>query len=362
MRYQYIPIDRIFTKLGRDVTQSFDEDDVIEWSGEALEFIGAVKYYEEAVAFIEIRNHQGRLPRMLHNIIQVARNNQWTNVNRCVTPKTIVSNCSTDIPNLVYSPCKPDDCQSNQQDGGYIVLDCQGKPLVEYDVAYYRPYFDLRMDYGLWVGSNFYKSAYSPVRLANSSFFNTVVARERGTGLYNNCKDEYTIIQGNIIRTSFNTGSIALAYTRQVRDTTTGYPLIPDNISYTTAIVKYIAMMKQYRDMLNHVQGAIDLYRITQKDWDWYCKQASNVDMMLTGIDEHQNFLDQRQYQIPRLNCFNNYFGNLATPEARPWNNRFNAGSPFRGEGVRVAGNGGDEIVIANNNEIVQDNWDSIEW
>ncbi len=61
MNYQYISIDSIFSKIIRDSTTTFDEDSVIEWTAEALEFIGAVRAYEEVVAFIEIKDHQGKI-------------------------------------------------------------------------------------------------------------------------------------------------------------------------------------------------------------------------------------------------------------------------------------------------------------
>ncbi len=58
----YTSIDRIFNKLERDFGSEFNEGDVIEWTGEALEAIGAVKQYEEAVAYIKVVNHQISLP------------------------------------------------------------------------------------------------------------------------------------------------------------------------------------------------------------------------------------------------------------------------------------------------------------
>ena len=56
---QYTTLDRIIAKLYRDLgLEEISETDIVEWSGEALEAIGAITLYEEAVAFIEIENHQ----------------------------------------------------------------------------------------------------------------------------------------------------------------------------------------------------------------------------------------------------------------------------------------------------------------
>jgi len=49
-------IDRVFSKLARDTGEAFDEAEVIEWTGEALDAIGSVRMLEEALAFIEVTN------------------------------------------------------------------------------------------------------------------------------------------------------------------------------------------------------------------------------------------------------------------------------------------------------------------
>ena len=60
---QYVSADRIIAKLYRDLgLEELNETDIIEQIGEALEAIGAITLYEEAVAFIEIENHQADLP------------------------------------------------------------------------------------------------------------------------------------------------------------------------------------------------------------------------------------------------------------------------------------------------------------
>ena len=77
---------------------------------------------------------------------------------------------------------------------GYpIPLDADGLPITDYDVAYYRPYYDLQWEYSPWVSSQYYKQNYTPVRLADNTFFNSVVCREKDIP-YNSCPDEYTIV------------------------------------------------------------------------------------------------------------------------------------------------------------------------
>lgn len=306
MQYQYISINSVFSKLIRDATNEFSEDDIIEWCAESLEFIGAVKAYEEAIAFIEIKNHQGKLPLGLHQIIQLARNNNYTNYKKC-TPLTICEKAPEACGLTVgQNPCvcPPSDA---------VWLDCNGQPIVAYDLAYYRPYFDLKTEYNTWHNSSYYNNNFTPIRLANHTLFGTLVTPDKGIG-YTQTVDSYTVILDNIIRTSFRSGQVCVAYYRQVRDKD-GYPMIPDHISYRTAITKYIQMKMADKDFQNGRDGAEKRLSKYESDWHWYCKQAGNASMMLNGIDEHQNLLDQRTTLIPNFNKYYGFFGNLSKPE-----------------------------------------------
>ena len=83
---KYTSIKRILATLTRDLgVDNINEADVIEWGAEAIEFIGTISMYEEAVAFIEVKNHQCEVPIGLHSIIQVARNNRFA----CTTENTV---------------------------------------------------------------------------------------------------------------------------------------------------------------------------------------------------------------------------------------------------------------------------------
>ena len=74
--FRYVSIYRILDKLRRDLRMDeLSVSDVIEWSAEALEAIGAVTQYEDAIAFIEIKNYTCCIPNGTYQIKQVARNN-----------------------------------------------------------------------------------------------------------------------------------------------------------------------------------------------------------------------------------------------------------------------------------------------
>lgn len=321
--YTYTSMDRIFSKLSRDTNIDFNEDDVVEQAGEALEFIGAIKSFEEYVAFIEVKNHQCAIPKGIHSIIQIARKHNWTP--ETCTPKCITDSlCSEDdsTPN-VHKPDASDSCLYPWDDA--VWLDENGQPIVAYDLAYYRPFFDLKAEYFGWHNSSYYRRNFTPVRLKTSSFFNSLVCTtddddDEGFRHHHGEKDEYTIIQGTTLRFNFKEGFIALAYNKQLLDESTGYPLIPDHISFITAITKYVILKNREKDFDSNRDGAKGRLDEAKQEWDWYCGQASNADKMISGVDEHQNFLDQRSYMLPRNNSYYGFFGNLNTPERRKWN------------------------------------------
>lgn len=321
-KYNYTSVDRIFAKFSRDLRGTdLHESDIIEWIGEALEFLKLPEIQEEAVAFLEIKNYQAELPQGFQSMIQVARNNRWTSSDpTCI--KDIVS-CDIDNTETVDFKCL---CQMNFDN--MVFTDCEGNIInKEYDVAYYRPKFDLKWEYELWTGSRYYQTHYSPVRLANSSFFNTVVCRENNPNLkrlYNSTSDEYTLIEGyptRQIRVNFREGQIAISYLRNAIDEKTGYPLIPDSIEHITAIGYYIKWKMSERLRWNGREGFATEAQDAEAKWLKYVRQAINKTKMPSGIDQYQNLMEQSLYLIPRTRKYYGFFGNLGREESRRFNN-----------------------------------------
>lgn len=309
--YQYTTLDRVIAKLYRDLgLDEISETDVIEWSGEALEGIGTVTLYEEAVAFIEVKNHQAILPNGLHSIIQLARNNQWVKGVTGVCPKDIITPCPIDIE--VPTEVPTDDCLSP------VVLDCHGTPITDYELAYYRPYFDLQYEYNGWNGHSNNVEHFSPIRLANHTFFQTIVCPEDKQVYTGSCIDEYTI-QGDVLKFSFQEGQVALAYHRQKVDPETGYPMVPDDYSVITAITMYITMKYMGRLYYNGREGYADKFQKAESDWQWYCKQASNNSMIPHGLDQYQNLLEGRHRMIPNHNSYYGFFGKMGRKDSTRW-------------------------------------------
>jgi len=88
----------------------------------------------------------------------------------------------------------------------------------------------------------------------------------------------------NFIVTSFASACLLMAF-RGIKVDHDGYPMVPDNVSYKKALKSYITMML---DRINWRKGTAPeaIYRDSQRDWEWYVKQARgsanmpNLDMM----------------------------------------------------------------------------------
>lgn len=310
-KYQFIPLESILAKYHRDFRGlDIPESDGIEWIGEALGFMKITSVAEEAVAYVEVVKNHCDIPKNIHNIIQIAKNNDWdVAVADTVTPSTIIDAVTTE------------DCASC---GDYIAVDCHGIPIGTREQRYYMPYFDLQGEYYAWRSSAAYKESWTPIVLGNHSFFDSLVCRpdELDTAVYENTNvhDEYTVA-GDKLRFSFESGFIAIAYLRQRVDLSTGYPLVPDNEYARNAITYYMAWKMNQRACYSHRQGACQLADRAEIQWNKYIKRFKNNAKMPTGVDQHQNLMQQSRYLLPRLNRYYGFFGKLGRPEERPFTN-----------------------------------------
>jgi hypothetical protein len=71
---QLVSIERVLAGLYRDLKPiiELNENDMIEWTGEALEFIGAYTQLIEKVVNLKIEDYKVLVPSGLKNIVQIA--------------------------------------------------------------------------------------------------------------------------------------------------------------------------------------------------------------------------------------------------------------------------------------------------
>ena len=144
-----ISIDTIISKARRDGL-TVDEATAVEWIAEALDFIGVVTQYEQAVAFIEVKDYQAPIPQGLTHVVQLARNNCFVKEESC--PAQIVEELSEDTVQ------------------NFVPIDCQGTPVAEYEMAFYRPFANLIYEHSGWSNSGYYTRCFSPIRLSHHTF------------------------------------------------------------------------------------------------------------------------------------------------------------------------------------------------
>lgn len=134
------------------------------------------------------------------------------------------------------------------------------------------------------------------------------------TGRNNYPPGECYYINDNFIVTSFASGCLVLAF-KGIKVDLEGFPMIPDNISYKKAIKAYVLMML---DRINWRKGSSPegVYRDSQRDWEWYVKQARGSANM-PNLDQTENIKNLWLRLKPRTTSHSTFFTNLGNPETR---------------------------------------------
>lgn len=309
---KFTTLDRILSRVYRSIKNTqIEEEDIIEWAGEALEFLQVYETQEQAVAFIEVENNEAFIPPGFQMVLQIAKDNSW------VKGTKDLCSCATEIVNSTISE---DEAPTP------VPIDENGLPMTGYDLAYYRPFYDTSWYFSSWANNSYYKDNFEPVRLADSTFFNSLVCKERENIPYKNChsnSEEYTIIGSTTkkFRFSFSEGLIALAYLKNIVDKKTGLPLVPDQISFITAITYYIKFKISESDFFSNREGSVNRMEYARKQWLTYAQQAQNYAKMPKTIDDYQDLLEQTHHMIPRHKRYYGYFGNLNRSELNNYKN-----------------------------------------
>ena len=315
MKVQFVEITRILARLSREIKNSeYNEADVIEWIGEVMARLELPTLLQQSIAFINVEDYKGVIPTGMSSVLQIARD---------ISPTTMFDKCTT--AEEVVSTVTETNTGENPQP---VILDSCGKLIYDFNVAYYRPYFDLLWEYHYWTNSKYYKRNFRPVRLANHSFFNDLVCRENEhDAIYHenhNIEDEYTI-QGDNFLFSFQEGHVACSYNKVVTDTETGYPLVPDVQSAQDAITYYVKMKMAEGMLWEGKEGAKANVEYNNAKYLHYITQAKNEIHMPSTVDEYENILQQTHRLIPRHCVYYDYFGSLNKKENRNFANNKNS-------------------------------------
>lgn len=312
-KYKFVPIERVLYKFNRDFkNRGISETEVIDWIIEALEEVKLPGVSQEAVRFIEVKDHIAELPEHYHQVIQIARNTRHDTLEPCV--ENFVEEETQEIEKETQEDCL--DCD-NQWSKNMVPVDSDGRIIGDYEVAYYRPFFDLQWEYGAFTGSHYYQKEWVPVSLANHSFFSSVVCQEKNfQSIYQSCEDEYTI-EGNNLKFSFKEGVIALSYRRQAVSQETGMPLIPEHKNLIQAITYFIIFKINERDCWDRIQGACQLADRAEIKYETQLGRFKNNNKMFSSNDEYESSRKQLSYLLPNNRSYDAFFGNLGRQETK---------------------------------------------
>lgn len=295
---QYQPIDRILAKLHRDLPSSFniEEDDVIEWIGEALEGIGAYSELSEKVYFLQVENYRCTIPSFAKYIVQISKH---SSIEELPLKKCLAKINQELVVEQTINPCFP------------VLIDCQSGLIGDYDIAYYRPYFSLDVDYGVWLSSNTHRRKWEVLKNTQNTTFDSVGNKD--FNLYRHSTHEYKV-EAPILRFSFEKGIVAITLAQSKLDDK-GLPMIPDSYMYSNAIKTYIILRLMEKDFYAGREGSSNKLNRAEAEWQFYCRGAGNESIMTRTVDEYDSMRHLSQQMIPQTTS--NYFGNLGNIDQR---------------------------------------------
>lgn len=130
--------------------------------------------------------------------------------------------------------------------------------------------------------------------------------------------DEITFdVNNNFITLSVKTGKVCLAYLAFPTDES-GYPMIPDEITYKVACKKYIIQKLRYVDWSKDPtnSGKRALFEYDEKEWLFYVGKATSKAKM-PDVHQMENIKNQILRIIPNINEFDSFFNTLGSKQQK---------------------------------------------
>lgn len=282
-------------------------EDLIEWSLEVLDYLQLPVMLEEAVSIIEVKDNKAPFPKNAVSIIQIVKLHKDI--------REVVSKTQQCVKEQVDDDCCITFC-NNVIDG--IPVDCQGAPLIDVEITYYRPYLDMSKKFFYMKVLNGYdNNIMTPVRKSSSNIFmfnNECV--EKGL----QCKDEYKILlKDKHILFNFSDYLVAIFFYRPIIDCSTGLPMIIDDIRVINAIAYYVKWKVAEVKLWLGDRNAATLVQYFERQYRHYLGQARNWLFKPKTIDDFENILQQTSRLIPRKFEYKTFFSNLNGEEKIKW-------------------------------------------
>ena len=289
MIYNNTSVKSIIAKVYTDLDlqeENHRESDFIEWAGEAMSKIRAFYTFtikvtgREGIPFIELSNHQAKLPSDLYGIVGVAY-------------------CDTKTGNFKplrygsgsFDPRIKDEAIQQESSTVPSTQDVIQYTMYVYDLSYSEALELLNTDQDV-------KDRMETLVATSKDKDNTIYERTEA-------KDDYYTINSSYIRTNKKNGYLMLAYTAIPIDQE-GYPLIPDDEGFREAVYWYIVKKYLYpKWVVGEVRDRV--YYDAQNSWNFYCKQAY-ANAMMPNVDQLESLKNKWLELVPEINDWNNFF------------------------------------------------------
>jgi hypothetical protein len=248
MNYRHISTREVIGKVFRDLKPKNASwtMDAVEWIGEALDFIGYHGTFDHKSIVLNVTDHKAELPCDLYQLVQVAHNGCALVYGTDTTGYTADHRIqSTPAGNAVYTTAVG---QTNPND------------------SHDNPTFSLKF-----------------------------TSDRRDT-------NDYYVINGGFIVTSFEQGEITLYYTAYLTDQE-GFPLVPDNIYVKQALEWYIIRQMMMGGFVHPVFN----WEVADMKWGHYCVAAQN-DLTFPNIDKMETLKNMFVRMVPNLNRHSDFF------------------------------------------------------
>ena len=291
MVYKYCSVRRVIAKVFSDFDLKEGDhriSDMIEWSGEALEKIGAFPQFINKVTgkdgnpILVLENYQCKLPSDFHKLIQVAYSTSELGPFYSMRYATGNMEYGSALNEALTEPY--DDLAEGVSESDLVNL-----AMDLYDLTYLAALEKINNE--------------SNIR----SLLETLVKKESITSgnSSSDTSDLIYVVVNNYLKTNVKSGYLLMAY-QAIPVDIDGYPLIPDDQSFLEAIYWYIAMKLLYpmwRD--GRVRDAI--YYDAKRSWNYYCKQAYG-NAMMPNQDQLESIKNSWLRLIPEINNHSNFF------------------------------------------------------
>jgi hypothetical protein len=309
MIYNFISAKQIVAKVMADLDlseESFRISDAMEWIAEGIEKIGSVKQLKRKTTGVDgiepliVTGYQAQLPsdmfRMNQAMFSINPNGPWY-------PMSVATGSFNQW--------------SDETSGDRIVDGLSANTVL---ISVLRSIYDdmsNNFEY-TWYNELEFEDA-KKLMLGDSSasiaMRNNIKSMLKYSNLTTNMARDigfkYTLKPG-YIQTNMKDGYIRLSYDAVYTDES-GYPMVPDLISYTEAIYWYVTMKLKYPEYLSGKLNR-EIYYDIRRSWNFYCKQAYGESMMPTG-DEMETIKNVWTKLIPDVYANENGYANIGEPQ-----------------------------------------------